>query len=138
MERITYHSAEHLIAAAYTKERCTRLHTLPYRSLKPRFTDVDHILCRILRAGQEDKIRRPQFCGGTHIVKRNVRLAGERIKVREVREFRRADDGDPQLVTARSAIPIVLLIERYGILLVNAKLLDVRDNAEHGLARPFL
>ena len=101
MQRVAYFAPEHLIAPADTEERRPRRYTTANRGLKPRRADMEQILGRILRPGQEDEIGTPQLRGRTHIVKSNIRLVCERVKVREVRQFRRADHGNADPVSRR-------------------------------------
>ena len=138
VERVGDPLPEHLIAAADPKERRPRRDARTDRICEAHLSDVEEILRRILRARQEDEIRMPQFLGCAHIVERDIRLVCQRVKVRKVREFRRANDRNAQLSIEGGRIAVVLLVEGDGVLLVDAERVDVRDDPEDRLSRLLL
>ena len=95
---------------------------------------IEQILRRIFRAGQQNEIRRPQVIALLHETKIHIRLVHQRIEIREIGNLRRLQDRDVQI-----AHDVILrhVLQGNGILVIDAELVQIRNDAQDRDARFF-
>ena len=132
MQRVRNLLAQHLIAAANAPEGRTARNFFADSIFEAAFPQMEQILCGILGTGQQNQIRLTQVFHALHIIKGNIRLCRQTVKVREVGNLRRLDYGDMQ-ISLRLVLFPCFIVKRDGILIINAHILNMRHNAQHWL-----
>ena len=136
--RVAYFLAKHLIAAAYTNQRCSTGNHLFDLFFQSALTDINHILCGIFAARQHNQINLAkllQLIREVNIGYRYILFPGKAFKISKVGNLRSLDNSDFNIG--------VLVIDAFcfqgnGILVINTEMNNMRNYSQNRFAGFFL